>query len=223
MSSRVRPLLLVAALLQPSILVGQHAARLRVRADSLLLEWQQANALAAVQDSLRHAAQIAGRDTVRAGALTILMNPSPLPLARAAARAWPQIERFYGSAAQALARHPLVIEAVDPDTTEPPRSSGALQIFWDMDEDVLTRVLVGLADLSDVDPALRDWLGGGVSPVSTPARAARRCTWSSSPPRPRRCGAVSWATGPRAGTRCRSPTPPTCLPVGTDRTSAACS
>jgi hypothetical protein len=120
----------------------------------------------------------------------ILVNPSPLPLARAAARAWPQIERFYGSAAQALARHPLVIEAVDPDTTEPPRSSGALQIYWDMDENQLTRILIGLADLSDVDPALRDWLGGGVNPgldsdrrraqvyvdlVTAPSQAVRRC------------------------------------------------
>jgi hypothetical protein len=190
MSSLVRQLLFVAALVAPRMVAGQQAAALRSRADSLLREWQQASALAAVQDSLRHAASIAGRDTVRAGALTILVNPSPLPLARAAARAWPMIERFYGPAAQALARRPLVIEAVDPDTAVPPNPGDALQIFWDIDEDQLTRVLVILADLSSADPALRDWLGGAVTPgldslqrraqvyvelVTAPSQAVRRC------------------------------------------------
>lgn len=190
MSSRVRPLLIVAALVGPRMVAGQHAALLRARADSLLREWQQANALAAVQDSLRSAADLAGRDTVRAGALTILVNPSPLPLSRAAAQAWPMIERFYGPAAQALAHRPLLIEAVDPDTAARPKSGNALQVLWDIDESQLARMLVVLADLSVADPALRDWLGGAVSPgldspqrraqvyvelVTAPSQAVRRC------------------------------------------------
>src|SRR5512147_213948 len=92
----LRSHIVLAALLLPHPLAGQRAAELQARADSLLHEWRQANVLAAVQDSLRAAASVAGRDTIRVGALMILANPSPLPLARAAARAWPMIERFYG-------------------------------------------------------------------------------------------------------------------------------
>ena len=172
--------------------MGQHTDLLHARADSLLREWQQASALAAVQDSLRHAAEIAGRDTVRAGALTILVNRSPLPIAPAAAQAWTQIERFFGPAAQWLARQPLVIQALDPDTTVPANPGDALQIYWDLNERELTRVLLGFADLSGADPAVRDWLGGPALPgggpdgdqrraqvyvalVTAPSQAVRRC------------------------------------------------
>ena len=190
MSRRARNLFVAAALVLPRALVGQHADLVRARADSLLREWQQASALAAVQDSLRHAAAIAGRDTVRAGALTILVNRSPLPIAQAAAGAWTQIERFFGPAAQWLARQPLVIQALDPDTMVPANPGDALQIYWDLNERELTRVLLGFADLSSADPAVRDWLGGPVLPgldsdqrraqvyvalVTAPSQAVRRC------------------------------------------------
>ena len=65
-------LLVIAALLLPLPLAGQRTAELQARADSLLHEWRQANVLAAVQDSLRAAASVAGRDTIRVGALMIL-------------------------------------------------------------------------------------------------------------------------------------------------------
>jgi hypothetical protein len=190
-TSRTRRLLVIAALLLPLPLAGQRTAELQARADSLLHEWRQANVLAAVQDSLRAAANVAGRDTLRVGALMILANPSPLPLTRAATRAWPMIERFYGPAAQALARHPIVIQAVDPDTavlTAPPGSG--LRIPWDEDPDHLTRVLVGSADLGSDDRGLHDWLRGPLTPsidikpvlgrvyiqlVIAPSQAARRC------------------------------------------------
>jgi hypothetical protein len=94
---------------------GQDAI-LRARSDSLLREWRQANALASLQDSLRHAARLAGRDTIRAGALLIVANPSQLPLAQAAARIWTSIERYYGTAARNFSRRPFLIQAVDPDT-----------------------------------------------------------------------------------------------------------
>jgi hypothetical protein len=190
MSSRAGPLLFAAALVWPHILAGQEAARVRGRADSLLREWRQAGTLAAVQDSLRHAADIAGRDTVRAGALTILVNPSPLPVARAAARAWAQIERFYGTAGETLARQPLVLRAIDPDTTAQQNPSGVLPVSWDVNEDVLSGLFVNLADLSGADPALHDWLGGALIPsfdteprraqvyvelVTAPSQAVRGC------------------------------------------------
>jgi hypothetical protein len=190
MCSRAGRLSVAAVLLGSATLAAQQTALVRARADSLLREWRQATTLAAVQDSLRHAADIAGRDTVRAGALTILVNRSPLPVALAASRAWPHIERFYGPAAQALARHPLVLRAIDPDTTIPQNPGDALPIAWDVDADVLSGLFVGLADLSGADPALRDWLGGALLPsrdpaprratvyvelVTAPSQAVRRC------------------------------------------------
>jgi hypothetical protein len=190
-AGRARQALIVAALLLPHSLAGQRTAQLQARADSLLREWRQADVLAAVQESLRTAAVIAGRDTIRVGALMILANPSPLPLTRAAARAWPTIERFYGPAARALARHPVVIEAVDPDTAVlTPQVGGGLRIPWDEHLDQLTRVLVGSADLGNVDRGLHDWLGAPLTPtfdikpvldrvyiqlITAPSQAARRC------------------------------------------------
>lgn len=181
----------VFALVFTAPLVSQSTAALQSRADSLLREWRQANVFAVVQDSLHAAQRIAGRDTIHVGALTILANPSPLPLAQAAAQAWPEIERFYGPAAQALARHPVVIQAVDPDTavlTSGP--AGILRIPWDQDQGQLVRTLVGSADLGNLDRGLRDWLGGPVTPwldlkpllgrvyvqlVTAPSQAVRRC------------------------------------------------
>lgn len=190
-TSPTRRLLVIAALVLPYPLASQRTAELQARADSLLHEWRQANVLAAVQDSLRAAAIIAGRDTIRVGALIVLANPSPLPLTRAAARAWPMIERFYGPAAWALVQHPVVIEAVDPDTAVlTPQTGGGLRIPWDEDLDQLTRVLVGSVNLGNVDRGLRDWLRGPLTPlfdikpllgrvyiqlVTAPSQAARRC------------------------------------------------
>jgi hypothetical protein len=184
-------LLALAALLLIPPLAGQETARLQVRADSLLREWRQANVLAAVQDSLRAAELTAGHDTIRAGALTILANPSPLPLAQAAARAWPEIERFFGSAAPALSRHPVVIQAVDPDTAVlTPQPGGGLRIPWDQSVEQVARALVSSADLGNVDRGVHDWLGGPLTPwldlspvrsrvyvqlVITPSQAVRRC------------------------------------------------
>ena len=132
-----------------------------------------------------------GRDTLRVGSLRILVNPSPLPVRRAAGEVWPLIAHFYGSAASHLAEHPVSIQAVDPDTAaEPLDSHSDIQIPWDMDERQLARVLIGLADLSGLDRGLHDWLGGALFPapdaearharvyiqlVTAPAVAVRRC------------------------------------------------
>jgi hypothetical protein len=170
-------------------LAGQ-IRQLRARADSLLVEWQLAKQFADLQDSLRLGRERGGRDTVRAGALTYLVNRSPLPLAEAAAIAWPQVERFYGPAAQAFAQRPFLIQAVDPDTNEDVPPGRAIKILWNTDVAPLARALVAMADLGPLDPGLRDWLGGVVVPrfdsgpghaavyvqlVTAPSQAAQRC------------------------------------------------
>jgi len=183
--------ILIATLLAAPPLVGQTVGELRARADSLARDWRQANALADLQDTLRHLARRSGRDTIRVGALTILANTSPLPLQEAAAQAWPVIERLYGPAAQAIAEHPIVILAVDPDTAvdRPPVGPG-LQVPWNLSVRDLTRLLQSRVDLGPVDPGLREWLRGSlllrddtarrrsmvyVQLVTAPSVAVRRC------------------------------------------------
>lgn len=166
-----RTVLLLATTAAP-ILSAQQPA-LQARTDSLLREWHEAQALARLQDSLRLAARLAGRDTVRFGALRVIANPSPLPLERAAALAWPVIEGFFGPSAEAFRRHPFVLNAIDPDTSAgPPPSPGGHQVPWDWDAPRLAGLLDALADLSSEDPPLRDWLGGRLAPPDT-AVAAR--------------------------------------------------
>jgi hypothetical protein len=177
----------VLALCAP--LAGQ-IPELRARADSLLVEWQLAKQFADVQDSLRLARERGGRDTIRVGALVYLVNRSPLPLREAATTAWPQIERFYGPAAQAFAQRPFLIQAVDPDTNEDVPPGRAIKILWNTEVAPLARALVTMADLGPLDPSLRDWLGGVVVPrfdsgpghaavyvqlVTSPSHTARRC------------------------------------------------
>lgn len=170
-------------------LVGQVPV-LEAKADSLLREWREAKQFADLQDSLRNVRERDGRDTIRVGALVYLVNRSPLPLAQAAAIAWPQVERFYGPAAQAFAQHPFLIQAVDPDTNEDVPPGRAIKILWNTDVAPLARALVAMADLGPLDRGLRNWLGAVVVPrfdsgpghaavyvelVTAPSRAARRC------------------------------------------------
>ncbi len=190
-------LLTVAAVVLPISLPGQESSRLRNRADSLLREWREAGVFADVQDSLLAAARFSGRDTIRVEQLTIIANPSPLPLRQAAQEAWPVIARFFGSATTYLTERPILIQAVDPDTTAPPpRPVGASEILWNTDYRQLARLLVGLADLSSLDRDLQDWLGGPLVPapeaasrraavyvqlVTAPSLAVRRCFQGTHP------------------------------------------
>jgi len=183
--------LITAALLLPLPLAGQSTAALQARGDSLLGEWRTANTLAAAQDSLRHAARVADRDTIRVAMLTIVINRSPLQIAPAAERAWATIDEFFGPAARALTTRPIVITAVDPDTTDQaPEVGEGLHIRWNMARDELTRLLIVSADLGGLDTAVRGWLGGPFAPgldperrraavyvelVTAPSRAVRRC------------------------------------------------
>ena len=189
MCDRLTPIIGAGLLLLGAPLNGQIPA-LRARADSLLTEWQQARHFADVQDSLRLAGERGGRDTIRVGALVYLVNRSPLPLRQAAAIAWPQLERFYGPAAQAFAQHPFLIQAVDPDTNVDISPGQAIKIVWNTEVAPLSRALVAMADLGSLDTSLRDWLGGAVVArfdsgpahaavyvqlVTAPSRAVQRC------------------------------------------------
>ena len=189
MSDRLLATCCAAVLTLSAPLAGQ-IPKLRARADSLLVEWQQAKQFADLQDSLRLARERGGRDTIRVGALVFLVNRSPLPLREAATAAWPQIERFYGPAAQAFAQRPFLIQAVDPDTNEDVPPGQAIKILWNTEVAPLARALVAMADLGPLDPGLRDWLGGVVVPrfdsgpghaaayielVTAPSLAVRRC------------------------------------------------
>jgi len=174
-----------------ALLRGQSLPRLQARADSLAREWRRANAVANAIDSLERARALAGRDTIRVGALTIIANPSPLPLREAAARAWPVIDSLYGAEALQLAQRPYVIVGVDPDTTvqRPPIQSG-IEITWDRDVASLTWLLLTNVPIARPDTAWQNWLGGPVRPpsqaesqragvyvqlVTAPSQAARRC------------------------------------------------
>ena len=188
---RSRRRLVWAAVFLAPPLAGQETAALQARADSLLREWRQANVFAAVQDSLRAAEGVAGRDTVRVGALTVLVNPSPLPVAQAAARAWPVLERFYGPAARALADRPVRLLAVDPDTGARSSSPGdGYPVPWDETPERLSMALLAMTDLSGLDRGVHDWLGGRLAPggdlrpllgqvyvqlITAPWRSVHRC------------------------------------------------
>ncbi len=166
-------------------------AKLQRRADSLAREWRQANAIADLADSLEHERAVTGRDTVAVGALRIVANPSPLPLREAAARAWPVIDSFYGSAAQDLAQRPYIIKAIDPDTTVPrSRFHVGMELPWNMTEASLVLLLISNVPVAPPDSALQSWLGGPVHPsvralrdragvyvqlVTAPSQAARSC------------------------------------------------
>jgi len=184
------PLLLL--LLAPALSAQDSAlAKLQRRADSLAREWRQATAIADLADSLEHERAVTGRDTIAVGALRIVVNPSPLPLRESAARAWPVIDSFYGTAAQDLAQRPYIIRAFDPDTTVPrSRLHVGMEVPWNVNEEWLVLLLIANVPVVPPDSAMQSWLGGSVRPsireeqdraavyvqlVTAPSQAARSC------------------------------------------------
>jgi hypothetical protein len=164
-------LLSVTSAVLASNLSGQDttAARLRRRADSLAAEWRRAEALATVADSFERERASVGRDTIIAGELRIVANPSPLPLAAAAARAWPVLDSLYGTSAHQLARRPYFIRAYDPDTTIT-RSAlrVGFEVPWDLGVDRLTDFLLANVPIEPPDRRLADWLGEPIRPIRRP-------------------------------------------------------
>jgi hypothetical protein len=180
----------LACLLLSLVAQDPDLARFRSRADSLLREWRQVNAIADLVDSLERERAGAGRDTIAVGALRIVTNPSPLPVREAAARAWPILDSLYGSAAAALAARPYLIRAFDPDTTVRRTALHAgMEVPWTLDGPALALVLLANVPLDPPDPALTTWLGGPVrllgsvrnragvyvQLVTAPYQAARSC------------------------------------------------
>jgi len=191
--SRSAGLTLAALAVWTAPVLGQDTvvARLRLRADSLVREWRQANALADLVDSLERERASAGRDTIAVGALRIVVNPSPLPIRQGATRAWRIIDSVYGSAAADLVGMPYLIRAVDPDTAvRRPAFHVGMEVPWDLDEAAVATMLVANVPLARPDPALADWLGSSLRPslqprrdraavyvqlVTAPSQAARAC------------------------------------------------
>ena len=188
---RVLRLLALISSTAMAALSGQTLERLQARADSLAREWRHASVVADAVDSVERARTLAGRDTIRVGGLTIVADPSPLPLREAARRAWPVIDSLYGSEAQRLEQRPYLIVPVDPDTTvERPRIHNGIEITWDEDVASLALLLLANVPITRADTAWQNWLGGTVLPlfhpaqrragmyvelVTAPSRAARRC------------------------------------------------
>jgi hypothetical protein len=148
-------------------------ARLKHRADSLLITWRQAQGLADLADSLERERATAGRDTVAFGALRIIANPSPLPLREAAERAWPFIDTLFGNAAAALVDRPYLIRAADPD---PAVRRIVLHVGhelpWDLDLRSTTTMLLTNIPMPPLDARLADWLGGPLRPTQRPQEDA---------------------------------------------------
>ena len=167
------------------------AVRLRRRADSLAAEWRRADALAAVADSFERERTSVGRDTIIVGELRIVANRSPLPLAEAAARAWPVFDSLYGTSARGLASRPYFIRAFDPDTTATrPALRVGFEVPWDLGVDRLTGFLIANVPMESPDRRLADWLGEPIRPlrgaeqdqarvyvrlVTAPSQVARAC------------------------------------------------
>jgi hypothetical protein len=163
--------LALGASLLASPLRGQESlmVRLRIRTDSLLRSWREAQMLADVADSLERVRATAGSDTIAVGSLRIIANPSPLPLREAAERAWPAIDSLYGSAAADLGRRPFIIRAVDPDTgVRRPVLHVGLELPWDLDVRATTRMLLTTVTAPQFDAALADWLGASLRPALHP-------------------------------------------------------
>ena len=147
---------------------------LRSSSDSLLRAWREAQALANVADSLERERATADRDTIAVGYLRIIANRSPLPLRKAAERAWPAIDSLYGNAAADLIQYPYIIRAVDPDTAVP-RSvlHVGLEVPWDLDLRSTTTLLLANVPVAPIDRPLADWLGAPLRPSLDPAEERR--------------------------------------------------
>jgi hypothetical protein len=150
---------------------AQDLDRLRLRADSLAIEWRDAQMLADLQDSLRRDAPPPNMERVQAGALTILADPSRLPLQEAADAAWRELTRFYGSRANALRDHPLILRVLSARQTRAPgRGERWVLATDDLELPELTQLLVRNAPFPGTDAALRAWLPALLVPPHDTAR-----------------------------------------------------
>lgn len=144
---------------------GQDLAQLRQRAESLGRAWQEAQLFATLQDSLRRTAPPPNMDRAQSGELTVFADPSRLPLQRATTAAWSALDRFYGTAAAALAGRPLVLRVLDAlQKPSPGHGERWVLATTDLELPELTLLLVRNAPLPPNDARLRAWLPLAIVP-----------------------------------------------------------
>ncbi|MGH7532136.1 MAG: hypothetical protein ACREL4_02485, partial [Gemmatimonadales bacterium] len=164
---------------------------LAARADTLAQRWRELRAVAGAIRGAGHQDLPARLDTLSAGPLRVITNPSPLPVRQALGPAWAILDSLFGSALDTMTAHPYFLEATDPDTAVPPPvHPWGLPRSWDIDSATLVRDLATILPVPAPDGALREWLGGTVQPtfrarqdaeaayvdlVTSPYQIARRC------------------------------------------------
>ncbi len=146
--------------------MGVPPERLAARVDSLAAAWREASAPADLADSLANTERPPVLDTVTAGALTILVNPTSVPVAAAAVDAWRHLDSLYGDAAARIADGvPARLIVVPADARE--RTIGTYtgqEIPDDMSREALTLLLRGSFPVPQAGQPFDAWLGGSLHP-----------------------------------------------------------
>lgn len=170
------------------------AARYRELADSLAAEWRMAVAAATRAESLGHQQALAGRDTVRAGHLVLLVSPevSVARMRAAAMRAWQVLDSAFGDAARDVSSRALLVDVAGKPGT-PGVTGPDIGVAPDAGVDEIVAILVTrIPQVFSLraDPALAQWLGTPLVPttglwaaeravyvdlVTAPSRAATGC------------------------------------------------
>jgi hypothetical protein len=168
---------------------AQDLERLQRRADSLAQEWRLARSFSLLQDSLVRVTLPSTMERFDAGALTVVADPSRLPVAAATAAAWRMLDSLYGNAARAVARAPVVVRLADTLGRSRNRDAG-LRVTRDIGLADLTRTIARNSAVPRGDKRLLDWLGSALLPgddavlaqqnvyvelVTSPLRLVRRC------------------------------------------------
>lgn len=157
---------LTAQRADPDSALRARIASLTARADTLAGRWRALQVVAVAVHGAGHDELPDRLDTLSIGALRIVTNPSPLPVRQAMGPAWAILDSLFGSALDASALHPLLLQATDPDTAVPqPIHPWGLTVTWTVDSATLVPTLVAASRLPQPDSSLRDWLGGGVRPT----------------------------------------------------------
>jgi hypothetical protein len=181
--------LLVAVLLAGAApLAAQRASEALAQtahaADSVLRLWSEAEANAVIAEEAAHRMRPAALDTVRAGGLVVIANPSTLPLAEGAALAWRVLDSTFGSAAQKLAATPIELVALGRDTAAHRALEGrrGTRLPAELSAGELAARLLALAPLPQPPKEFADWLGRAVPSVGHPnGGEAAYVEWVTSP------------------------------------------
>jgi hypothetical protein len=111
-------------------------------------------------------------ERVQAGALTVLADPSKLPMREATQDAWRMLDAFYGDAAW-LIREPVILRVV---SAFPQTNDAVVRIPADMERDELALAIARVARVPLGDNVFTDWLGMPLAP-GVDAAALRRVVY----------------------------------------------